>query len=113
MPRFDFQCEECQHVFEAMIPFGSKKFPKCPTCHGSVQKQIAPPMGIHFKGSGFYKTDSVTPKKESTEPKKKKDGTGESSNAQKPSEASPKSPAIDDSSSNGEKVKNEKKIDKK
>ncbi|OGJ57772.1 hypothetical protein A2635_01490 [Candidatus Peribacteria bacterium RIFCSPHIGHO2_01_FULL_51_9] len=111
MPRFDFQCEKCQHIFEAVIPFGSKKFPKCSKCSGPVQKQIALPLGIHFKGSGFYKTDSVSVK----ESKKKKNETTESSNTQKPGEAPPKTPPIGSESSsatggvkdNGQKQKKE------
>ena len=103
MPRFDFQCEKCQHIFEGAIPFGSKRFPKCPLCHGSVHKQIAPPLGIHFKGSGFYKTDSsqssvtaepsesakkVAEKKDASETKEtpKKQEGDKKSDADKPSQ---------------------------
>lgn len=82
MPRYDFQCQNCQEKFEVTIPFGSHPCPACPKCQGRhVEKLISPPLGIHFKGSGFYKTDgqpSVPEKtvkeekgeKETTEPKK-------------------------------------------
>lgn len=58
MPTFDFRCAACDTVFEAVIPFGTKKFPACPSCGGKkVEKQLSVP-GIVFKGTGFYKTDS-------------------------------------------------------
>jgi len=58
MPTFDFQCRACQHVFECTRPFGSTVSPACPTCSSKrVEKLIAPPA-VHFKGSGWYKTDS-------------------------------------------------------
>lgn len=58
MPTFDFQCRACQHVFEFARPFGSNAQPACPSCSGKrVEKLIAPPA-VHFKGSGWYKTDS-------------------------------------------------------
>ncbi len=42
------------------LPMGTTKNPQCPTCKTAtdVQKIIKAPM-VHFKGSGFYKTDSV------------------------------------------------------
>ncbi|MBI3336450.1 zinc ribbon domain-containing protein [Candidatus Peregrinibacteria bacterium] len=70
MPRFDFQCDQCGHIFESTLPFGIKTLPFCPLCGRTTQKCIAPPC-IHFKGQGFYKTDSaaspVTPLKETTD----------------------------------------------
>lgn len=60
MPTFDFTCLACSASFEFSRPFGSKTKPHCPSC-GSVktEKQIAPPA-IHFKGAGFFVTDSKT-----------------------------------------------------
>lgn len=58
MPTFDFQCRACKHVFEFARPFGSNAQPACPSCSSKrVEKLIAPPA-VHFKGSGWYKTDS-------------------------------------------------------
>ncbi len=70
MPLFDFRCQKCSHTFEFNRPFGSKEVPVCPECgHKKAEKLISPPA-IHFKGSGFYKTDSaskpVTKAKEKT-----------------------------------------------
>lgn len=76
MPRFDFQCSGCGHVFESTVSFGSRRAPRCPACGGKTEKLIAPPA-IHFRGGGFYVTDSrkKTPEKETTQAKDTKKPT--------------------------------------
>ncbi len=80
MPTYDFRCPKCSHHFEVNLPFGSKVHPLCPKCrHAKTEKLIAPPA-IHFKGSGFFKTDSrskPTPDKkpEKAKPEQKKTET--------------------------------------
>lgn len=58
MPTFDFHCKACQATFEFSRPFGSKDQPKCPTCKSKRTEKLLSPPAIHFKGTGFYKTDS-------------------------------------------------------
>ena len=69
MPTYDFRCPKCSHHFEANLPFGSNVRPLCPKCrHAKTEKLITPPA-IHFKGSGFFKTDSrITAGKKPEEP---------------------------------------------
>lgn len=60
-------------MFEFTRPFNSAVNPTCPACSSKrVEKLIAPPA-VHFKGSGWYKTDSKavppTPKKKTEEKK--------------------------------------------
>lgn len=97
MPTFDFQCSACGLTFEYSRPFGSTKLPACPACKSKkVQKLLSTPT-IHFRGEGFYKTDSrkappaPTPKKE----EKKKE--------EKPAEAAPKKEAEGKKKSTDEK----------
>ena len=59
MPTFDFRCPACNHQFEQSIPFGSKEYPLCTECGAQTEKLLSPPLGIVFKGQGFYKTDSI------------------------------------------------------
>lgn len=67
MPTFDFQCQDCHHIFEFTRPFGSTELPPCPTCQSTnVLKQLSTPS-IHFKGDGFYKTDSTATAKPAKE----------------------------------------------
>lgn len=69
MPTFDFHCTDCDSRFEFKRPFGSTETPECPTCGSTkTEKQISPPA-IHFKGSGFYKTDTGAPAKPAEKPK--------------------------------------------
>ncbi|OGJ55085.1 hypothetical protein A3D11_03355 [Candidatus Peribacteria bacterium RIFCSPHIGHO2_02_FULL_49_16] len=76
MPRFDFHCTACNKTFEETLPFGSKDIPPCPICHKKtfVEKQMTPPLGIHFKGGGFYKTEEKRePEKGRRESEKKEE----------------------------------------
>ena len=69
MPLFDFQCQKCNHMFEFNRPFGSKEVPPCPECGSKKTEKLISPPAIHFKGSGFYKTDSAS--KPASKPKEK------------------------------------------
>ena len=66
MPTFDFQCNNCNAIFEKTIPFGSKTKPTCPTCTSKKTEKLLSVPSIRFKGSGFYKTDSRAPSSHAT-----------------------------------------------
>jgi len=68
MPNYDYRCEKCKGEFSESLPMGTIVVPMCPNCknNASVRKLIRAPM-VHFKGSGFYKTDSS--KTATTKPK--------------------------------------------
>jgi len=69
MPTYEYRCEECGIVFERFQRFSEEPVKICPECDGPVRRVIHP-VGIIFKGSGFYVTDnkgdtsSLTPKSE-------------------------------------------------
>lgn len=72
MPTFDFRCAKCNAMFEFARPFGSKLKPVCPECKSKKTEKMLSPPAIHFKGAGFYKTDTRTktaPKKSESEKK--------------------------------------------
>ncbi|MDO8649036.1 MAG: zinc ribbon domain-containing protein [Candidatus Peregrinibacteria bacterium] len=76
MPTFDFQCGKCKNVFPFSRPFGSKTKPACPKCKSKRTEKLIAPPAIHFRGQGFYRTDSATasstpPKKEAPKEKAK------------------------------------------
>ncbi|MEK7590595.1 MAG: zinc ribbon domain-containing protein [Patescibacteria group bacterium] len=83
MPVFDFQCKKCQTVFEHTRPFGSKEHPRCPACGSKRTEKLLTPPAIHFKGGGFYKTDSGAAFAKKTEPKKEVTTTEEPKNPPK------------------------------
>jgi putative FmdB family regulatory protein len=59
MPTYQYACNTCGHEFEAFQTFEEASLTHCPECNGDVRK-IYSAVGVVFKGSGFYKTDSVS-----------------------------------------------------
>ncbi len=59
MPTFDFRCGVCGSVFEHSRPLGSKVKPSCPSCRSKRIEKLFSPPAVHFRGSGFFKTDGV------------------------------------------------------
>jgi putative FmdB family regulatory protein len=57
MPLYEYECESCSIRFERMQHFGDEPLKECPECSGAVHRVIQP-VGIIFKGSGFYITDN-------------------------------------------------------
>jgi putative FmdB family regulatory protein len=57
MPTYEYRCERCGHTVEVVQSFSDGPLTTCESCGGSLRKVYAP-VGIVFKGSGFYKTDS-------------------------------------------------------
>jgi putative FmdB family regulatory protein len=56
MPTYEYKCSACGHTFEEMHGIDDR-VDRCPSC-GGVVRRLFHPVGIIFKGSGFYKTDS-------------------------------------------------------
>ena len=65
MPTYQYACNACAHEFEAFQSFSDASLTECPQCKGEIRK-VYTAVGVVFKGSGFYKTDSAT-KTKSTE----------------------------------------------
>ena len=57
MPLYEYRCRNCEHQFEITQSFADDALTVCPECGGDLRKLFAP-VGISFKGSGFYKNDS-------------------------------------------------------
>ena len=62
MPTYQYRCKECDHDFEVVQSFTDDPLEDCPECGGRLKK-VYGNVGISFKGSGFYKTDSRGGKK--------------------------------------------------
>ena len=56
MPRYDYRCVSCDHVFEVTRAAGAGSDECCPQC-GSGARRVFTPVGVVFKGSGFHNTD--------------------------------------------------------
>lgn len=57
MPTYEYECEECKHVFEKWQGITDDPVAECPECSGAVRRIIHGGAGLVFKGSGFYITD--------------------------------------------------------
>ena len=57
MPNYEYECLECDHRFERLQRFSDPPVDACPQC-GSAVRRVLHPVGIVFKGSGWYVTDS-------------------------------------------------------
>ena len=57
MPTYQYTCTECGEPLEAVQKFTDAPLTVCPACGGRLRKVFSA-VGIVFKGSGFYRTDS-------------------------------------------------------
>ena len=57
MPTYQYACTDCDHAFEQVQSFSDDSLTVCPRCEGRLRK-IFNAVGVVFKGSGFYRTDS-------------------------------------------------------
>lgn len=57
MPTYAYRCRDCGHAFDAVQSFTDDALTQCPECDGVLRKQYGS-VGVSFKGTGFYRTDS-------------------------------------------------------
>jgi putative FmdB family regulatory protein len=57
VPTYQYACTACGHQLEAVQSFADDPLTECPTCEGRLRKLFSS-VGVVFKGSGFYRTDS-------------------------------------------------------
>lgn len=57
MPTYSYACTECDNKFDAVQAFTDDALTTCPACEGRLRK-LFNSVGVVFKGSGFYRTDS-------------------------------------------------------
>jgi len=81
VPTYQYQCTDCGNALEVRQSFTDDALTVCPACDGTLRK-VFNAVGVVFKGSGFYRTDS-------------RSGTTSSSTA------APSKSTSDSSSSNG------------
>jgi putative FmdB family regulatory protein len=57
VPTYSYACTECDNRFDAVQAFTDDALKECPKCSGRLRKLFGS-VGVVFKGSGFYRTDS-------------------------------------------------------
>jgi putative FmdB family regulatory protein len=79
MPTYEYVCKDCGEHLEVVQSFKDDALTTCPACGGPLRK-VFHSIGISFKGSGFYRTDSrPAAKAESDAKPKAAEGSGEKS----------------------------------
>jgi len=61
MPIYTYRCENCGVQFERRQNFSDAPLTRCPECNKKSLRKVYTPVGIVFKGSGFYSTDHRSP----------------------------------------------------
>jgi putative FmdB family regulatory protein len=85
MPLYSYRCDNCGVQFEQRQHFTDAALVQCPECGENSLRKLFQPVGVVFKGSGFYATDNRSPSGQSSAKKAEK--------AEKPETAvSPASP---------------------
>ena len=82
MPIYGYECTQCGHQLEVLQSISADPLRSCPECMGPLRKMLYP-VGVIFKGSGFYSTDY----KSSANGKKSESGSSESSSSETKSES--------------------------
>ncbi len=92
MPIYEYVCQKCGHEFERIVSFSENgKTFQCPACGAEqVQRKMGRPA-IHFKGSGWYITDSKKSSNGASASPSKPEKAGEASKQESSSASSEKS----------------------
>jgi putative FmdB family regulatory protein len=98
MPIYTYRCENCGVQFERRQNFSDAPLTRCPECNKKSLRKVYTPVGIVFKGSGFYATDHRSPS-----------GTARTGTGEKAGEGKKEAGADSSSDSGTEKASTEKK----
>jgi putative FmdB family regulatory protein len=95
MPVYTYRCESCDIQFDRFQKFSEQALTRCPECGKKTLRKVFQPVGIVFKGSGFYATDHRSPsgqsrtgssKGEEKSGEAEKSSSSESTSSEKPAE---------------------------
>ncbi|MFW6288783.1 MAG: FmdB family zinc ribbon protein [Spirochaetota bacterium] len=108
MPTYDYECAKCGHTFDAFQNMSDDPLKKCPECgKNGLKRLIGGGLGVIFKGSGFYSTDSRSSSAKSGSTSKGTDG-GSSDTATKTEKTDSSSSSDSSGSKDAGKAKSEK-----
>lgn len=93
MPTYQYRCKSCENDLEIVQRFTDDPLTECPACEDGELRKVFNAVGVVFKGSGFYRTDS------------RKNGAGGANggSSSKPAEASAKPSGGGDATSSAKK----------
>ena len=103
MPTYEYACSTCDATHEVQQKMTDPTLTECPVCGKATVRKLFSGVGVHFKGSGFYRTDSRSGSDTSTSSSKSSDSSSskssDSSSAGKSSDNSSAGKSSDSSSS--------------
>ncbi len=92
MPTYTYRCTSCGVEFDQYQSFSDDPLVKCPECGKKTLRKQFVPIGIIFKGKGFYATDNRSPSGQGSTPKEKKETASEKTDTSAPAPAASESP---------------------
>jgi putative FmdB family regulatory protein len=98
MPTYQYRCQDCTSQLEVVQKFTDDPLTECPSCEGTLRK-VYSAVGVVFKGSGFYATDSRAASKKTTA--STKSGTDSKPSAAESTSGGDKKPATTTPASSG------------
>ena len=93
MPVYTYRCENCGIQFDQTQKFADDPLTTCPECKKKTLHKVYTPVGIVFKGSGFYATDHRSPSGMNYSSKNEERNAEEKKESAKPAETSKATPA--------------------
>ena len=87
MPVYTYRCESCGVQFERQQSYTDAPLKTCPECRKKSLKKVIGPVGIVFKGSGFYATDNRSPSGQTSHRHDKKEESKPAASESKPAES--------------------------
>ncbi|MGO9781511.1 MAG: FmdB family zinc ribbon protein [Streptosporangiaceae bacterium] len=105
MPTYQYACTECGEQLEMVQRFSDDPLTVCPACAGRLRKVFSP-VGIVFKGSGFYRTDSRSGNGSAP---KEKAGDASSPSADSKTDSGSKGDSAKGDSAKGDRTKSDSK----
>ncbi|KSU58455.1 FmdB family transcriptional regulator [Gordonia sp. SGD-V-85] len=104
VPTYSYACTECDNKFDIVQSFSDDSLTECPQCAGRLRK-LFNSVGIVFKGSGFYRTDSRPGSSSDTSTSSSDSSSSSSSSSSDSSSSSSKSDSASSSSSTKSETK--------
>jgi putative FmdB family regulatory protein len=111
VPTYEYACAECGERLEAVQKFTDDPLTVCPACGGRLRKLFSA-VGIVFKGSGFYRTDSRSSAVTGSKDKQLNGSSADSSPVSEKSSGADAKPSGSGSESSANGSKSQKKADK-
>ena len=99
MPIYEYQCNRCRQITEALQKFSDPALTECPHCSGRLKKLMSL-NSFHLKGSGWYVTDYAGKKSDGHQSQSSSEGTSKEKKTEKPT----KTESSTNSSSDSKKV---------